>query len=69
MKKKGKSEAETFAGAAIFFIILFVLIVSGVFSSIFMAFNDPIFEGYGALLGILFIFIIIIALFERLLGK
>ena len=25
MKKKGKSEAETFAGAAIFFIILFVL--------------------------------------------
>jgi len=31
MKKKGKSEAETFAGAAILFIILFVLIVSGVF--------------------------------------
>ena len=69
MNRKGRSEAETIAGILIFFVILFVLLTSGFFVAIFRAFNDPVFMGFGALLGILFILAIVTALFEKLVGK
>ena len=69
MNKSGKSEGETIFGIVIFIIILIVFITKGIFSTILKGFNDPIFGGFGVLLGSLFIFIIIATLFQKILGK
>ena len=69
MNKKGRSEAETIGGFIIFGLILFIFISAGVFSSIINAFSQAFTGGFGLLLGVLFILIIVISLLDKILGK
>jgi hypothetical protein len=69
MNKKGRSEIEFGIGAIVFFIIMGIFLAQGVFTQIISAFNVPEFGGFGLLLGVLFVLMIIAALFDRLFGK
>lgn len=64
-----KNEIQTIGGIILFGIIILLLASGGVFSAIFKAFNDPVFGGFGALLGLLFILIIILTFIQKILGK
>ena len=67
--KIAKGEMETIVSIIVFISIILIFAFGGVFSAIFQTFNTPVFGGYGTLLGILFILIIVVTLFERVLGK
>lgn len=69
MDKKGESEAQIIVSFALFVFIMILLINAGVLSAVLNAFNDPAFGGYGPLLGVLFVLLIIIGLLERFLGR
>ena len=64
-----KKAFETIFGIIIFAIIMIILFTSGVFLDIIEAFNVPEFNGFGLLLGIIFVIIIIVAFLEKILGK
>jgi len=67
--KKAQSDVLTIVRFAAFFVIIFLFIQAGLFSAILQVFNDPALGGLGILIGVLFIFMIILALLQRILGK
>jgi uncharacterized Tic20 family protein len=67
--KKGKSELEFGLGIIIFVVIMGIFLFQGVFTSIISAFTVPEFGGFGLILGVLFVLMIIAALFDKLFGK
>ena len=67
--KKARSQPEAIMGLIVLGIILVVLASSGVFSEIINAFSSPEFGSYGKLLGVLFIFLIVATLANKLLEK
>lgn len=69
MNKGGRSEIEMGFGIIIFVLIMGVFIFQGVFSQIISSFGTAFGGDFGLLLGILFVLIIAITFFEKLLGK
>ena len=67
--KKGRSGPETVIGVFVFLFIVVLFFSSGLFSAIFKAFEGSPFGNMGMWLGLLFVLIIIAALFDKLLGK
>jgi len=67
--KKGRGELEMIFGGIFFVVIMVILISSNVFSQIISAFNVPAFGGFGLLLGILFILMIIVGIATKIFGK
>jgi divalent metal cation (Fe/Co/Zn/Cd) transporter len=69
MNRKGHGNVETIVGLIVFFIILVVFLQANIFSEIIRAFSDPALGGLGPLIGVLFVFMIIFAFLQRILGK
>jgi len=69
MNKKGKSGIEMIVGLVIFLFIIGIFLAQGIFSEIIRAFSIPEFGGFGLVLGILFVLIIIISLLDKIIGK
>jgi len=69
MNKKGQRNIEAIFGLIIFGVIMFMFISGGIFLAVIQSFNQAFVGGLGLILGILFVFIIVLTLLGKILGK